>query len=326
MLDKTVHILYILIYTVYAQYIEEVYIMLKVEYLDKTLSNKNNTFKLHNISFTLPKGYICGIVGENGSGKSSLIKCLAGLYRPDNGNIFIQSVPFYENETKNKNISGLVLDNSFYNQNFTLIQIGRFYGSLYNEFNFNQYLGYLSLFNLDSKMKFKHLSKGMKTKVQISFALSHNAKLFLFDEPADGLDKNSREELIKICTGLVSDGEKSVLLSSHITEDLDRIADYIGYMQNGSMLFFLPKDTLCDKFRIIKGEHYKCQNIPQNKIVYMEKGKYITSVMVTGGNKYSSDKTLEVYKPCIAEFMYYFVKGGKENAKNIAENFININS
>ena len=68
--------------------------MLKVEYLDKTLSNKNNTFKLHNISFTLPKGYICGIVGENGSGKSSLIKCLAGLYRPDNGNIFIQSVPF----------------------------------------------------------------------------------------------------------------------------------------------------------------------------------------------------------------------------------------
>lgn len=223
-------------------------------------------------------------------------------------------------------MSGLVLDNSFYNQNFTLIQIGNFYGSLYNEFNFNKYLGYLSLFNLDSKMKFKHLSKGMKTKVQISFALSHNAKLFLFDEPADGLDKNSREELIKICTGLVSDGEKSVLLSSHITEDLDRIADYIGYMQNGSMLFFLPKDTLCDKFRIIKGEHYKCQNIPQNKIVYMEKGKYITSVMVTGGNKYSSDKTLEVYKPCIAEFMYYFVKGGKENAKNIAENFININS
>ena len=95
-------------------------------------------------------------------------------------------------------MSGLVLDNSFYNQNFTLIQIGNFYGSLYNEFNFNKYLGYLSLFNLDSKMKFKHLSKGMKTKVQISFALSHNAKLFLFDEPADGLDKNSREELIKI--------------------------------------------------------------------------------------------------------------------------------
>ena len=280
--------------------------MLKVEYLDKTLSNKNNTFKLNNISFTLPKGYICGIIGENGSGKSSLIKCLAGLYRPDNGNIFIQDVPFYENETKNKNMLGLVLDNSFYNQNFTLIQIGRFYGSLYNEFNFNQYLGYLSLFNIDSKIKFKHLSKGMKTKVQISFALSHNAKLFLFDEPADGLDKNSRDELI--------------------TEDLDRIADYIGYMQNGSMLFFLPKDTLCDKFRIIKGEHYKCQNIPKNKIVYMEKCKYITSTMVKGGNKYSSDKTLEVYKPCIAEFMYYFVKGGKENAKNIAKDFINVNS
>lgn len=301
-------------------------IMLKVENLDKTLSNKNNTFRLHNISFTLPKGYICGLVGENGSGKSSLIKCLAGLYQPDNGNIFIQDMPFYKGEAKNKDMLGIVLDTSFYNQNFDLIQIGRFYGSLYGTFDFKQYLRYLSLFHIDSKKKFKHLSKGMKTKVQISFALSHNAKLFLFDEPEDGLDKNSREELVKICTELVSDGEKSVLLSSHITEDLDRIADYIGYMQNGNMLFFLPKDALCSKFRIIKGEYYKCHNIPKEKIVYMEKGKYITSAMVIDGNKYSSDKTLEVYKPCIAEFMYYFVKGGNENAKNIAKNFINISS
>lgn len=300
--------------------------MLRVEHLDKTLSNKNNTFKLHDISFTLPKGYICGLAGENGSGKSSLIKCLAGLYYPDNGNIFIQDTPFYENEIKTKDMLGLVLDTSFYNQNFTLIQIGKFYGSLYSRFNFNQYLGYLSLFHIDSKKKFKHLSKGMKTKVQISFALSHNAKLFLFDEPAAGLDKDSREELVKICTELISDGEKSILLSSHITEDLDRIADYIGYMQNGKMLFFMPKDTLCSKFRIIKGEHYKCQNLPKEKIVYMEKGKYITSVMLAGGNKYSSDKTLEVYKPRIAEFMYYYVKGGNENAQNIAKNFINISS
>ncbi|MCI9079944.1 MAG: ABC transporter ATP-binding protein [Lachnospiraceae bacterium] len=300
--------------------------MLKVEHLNKTLSNKNNTFKLNNISFTLPKGYICGLMGENGSGKSSLIKCLTGLYQPDNGNIFIQNMPFYKNETKNKDMLGIVLDTNFYNQSFNLIQIGKYYGSLYNAFNYKQYLAYLSLFHLDSKKKFKHLSKGMKIKVQISFALSHNAKLFLFDEPEDGLDKDSRKELVKICTELVSDGEKSVLLSSHITEDLDRIADYIGYMQNGNMLFFLPKDTLCNKFRIIKGEYYKLHNIPKGKIVYMEKDKYITSAMVMGGNKYSSDKTLEVYKPCISEFMYYFVKGGNENAKNIAKDFININS
>lgn len=301
-------------------------IMLKAQNLCKTFSNKNNVFKLNNISFTLPKGYICGLIGENGAGKSSLIKCLAGLYRPDNGEIFIENMPFYKDEAKIKNMLGLVFDKDYYEQNLSLTQIGRLYGSLYSNFKFDQYLNYLKRFNLDNRKKFKHLSKGMKTKVQIAFALSHNAKLFLFDEPEAGLDKVSREELLKICTNLVSGGEKTILFSSHITQDLDKIADYIGYMQNGRLLFFITKEELCDKFHIVKGENYKLKLIPKEKIVYMEEKSYITSAMVAGGKKYLSDKTLEVYKPCISEFMYYFVKGGKKNAENIAKNFININN
>ena len=91
--------------------------MLNVEHLHKTLSNKNNTFRLHDISFSLPKGYICGLIGENGAGKSSLLKCLAGLYYPDSGSIFAGGMPFYENEAKIKDMTGLVLDTDFYNQN-----------------------------------------------------------------------------------------------------------------------------------------------------------------------------------------------------------------
>lgn len=300
--------------------------MLNVEHLHKTFSNKNNTFRLDDISFTLPKGYICGLVGENGAGKSSLIKCLAGLYYPDSGSIYAGGMPFYENEAKIKDMTGLVLDTGFYNQNLSLQKIGMLYGGLYSNFSMDKYIGYLVRFNLDPQKKFKHLSKGMKTKTQIAFALSHNARLFLFDEPEAGLDQDSREELLKICTSLVSDGERSVLISSHITEDIDRIADYIGYIQNGRLLFFLPKENLCDQFSIVKGESYKLKLIPKEKIVYMEEGKYSTSAMVAGGKKYLSDKTLEVYKPGIGEFMYYFVKGGNENAKNIAERFIKINN
>lgn len=300
--------------------------MLNVEHLHKTFSNKNNTFRLDDISFTLPKGYICGLVGENGAGKSSLIKCLAGLYYPDSGSIYAGGMPFDENEAKIKDMTGLVLDTDFYNQHLSLTKIGMLYGGLYSNFNMDKYLGYLARFNLDSKKKFRHLSKGMKTKAQLAFALSHNARLFLFDEPEAGLDQDSREELLKICTSLVSDGERSVLISSHITEDIDRIADYIGYIQNGRLLFFLPKENLCDQFSIVKGESYKLKLIPKEKIVYMEEGKYSTSAMVAGGKKYLSDKTLEVYKPGIGEFMYYFVKGGNENAKNIAERFIKINN
>lgn len=300
--------------------------MLRVEHLNKTLSNKSNTFKIQDISFTLPKGYICGLAGENGAGKSSLLKCLAGLYTPDSGNIYINNLPFPENEAKIKDILGLVLDPGCYNQNLSLKQIGTYYGGLYSSFEPQQYTRYLDIFKLSSKKKFKHLSKGMKTKAQIALALSHNAKLFLFDEPAAGLDKQSRDELIKICTSLIADGEKSILVSSHITEDLDRIADYLAYMQDGRLLFFMPKETLCSKFRIIKGENYKCRMLPKEKVVYMEEGKYNTSAMVMGGGKYSSDKMLEVCQPDIGGFMYYFVKGGKKNAQNIAENFININN
>jgi len=296
--------------------------MLKADHLCKTLSNKDSTFRLNNISFSLPRGYICGLIGENGSGKSSLIKCLAGLYSLDSGSIYIDSLLFAENEARVKDMLGVVLDTSLYDKNMTLGQTGIFYGGLYKDFNYKQYLDYLEKFNLDMKQKIKHLSKGMKIKVQIAFALSHNAKLFLFDEPSAGLDKEFRKEFLSICTDLISGGDKTILISSHITEDLDRYADYIGYMQCGQLLFLMEKEELCGKFRIIKGENYKCRLLPKEKIVYIEEGMYSSSVMVTGGGKYSSDPSFEVYKPCISEFMYYFVKGGRNNAKNIAEKIL----
>lgn len=295
--------------------------MLKVDNLTKTLNN----FKLQDISFHLPKGYICGLIGENGAGKTSLIKLLIGLYSKDRGsggNIFIDGYSMKDDETKLKEKLGLILDDSMYDKKLTLEQIGLYYGSLYSEFEMERYVGYLDKFGLDSHKRFKELSKGMEIKTQLAFALSHNASMFIFDEPTSGLDKRFREEFINICSDIVSDGQRGVLFSSHITEDLDRIADYIAYMQEGKMLFFTTKEALCDKFLIVQGEDYKCNLISKEAVIYKENGKYSSSAMVVNSKRFAIDSELKTKQPDIREFMHYFVKGGRKNAEAVAKKYL----
>jgi len=204
----------------------------------------------------------------------------------------------------------------------TLEQIGIYYGDLYESFHMQKYLDCLQQFKLDAKQKFKELSTGMGIKVQLAFALSYDAKLYIFDEPTAGLDKTFREEFLQICTEIVSDGERSVLISSHITEDLDRIADYIAYIQNGELLFCNTKEDLLDHFYFVTGEGYKCKLIPKEQIVYMEEGEYSTNAMVVRTKFTKLDESLEVRRPNTREFMYYFVKGGVDNAKAIAKKYL----
>ncbi|MCM1037929.1 MAG: ABC transporter ATP-binding protein [Ruminococcus sp.] len=290
----------------------------------KKLTDKKHIFTIKDITFHLPGGHICGLIGENGAGKSSLIHLLCGLYEADNGEIIIDSCSMTAMEDEARSRLGLVLNESFYDKKMTLEKIGLYYGAMYSQFSMDQYLQLLSRFHLDRKSKYGTLSKGMTTKVQLAFALSHNARCFLFDEPTAGLDKEFREEFLKICAELVADGERSILISSHITGDLDRIADYIGYIQQGKLLFFCAKEYLSDRFLIVTGEDYKCRLINKDAIVYMEKGRYSTSAMVACGRRFPADKELECHVPDIGEFMYYFVKGGREHAEAIAEKFMEV--
>lgn len=141
------------------------------------------------------------------------------------------------------------------------------------------------------------------------------------DEPTAGLDKHFREDFLRLCTELVSDGEKSIIISSHITEDLDRIADYIAYMQAGRLLFFKPKDAACEHFRIVTGPVYKCKMIPREAVVYMEEGTYSSTAMVIRDKCILVDRELQEHTPDIRELIHYLVKGGKENAENIVEKY-----
>ena len=181
----------------------------------------------------------------------------------------------------------------------------------------------LPLLNLQKvrKKKLKELSGGMKQRVLLLQALLNDPKFLILDEPTAGLDKHFREKFLKICTKLVADGEKSILIATHITEELDRIADYIAYMQKGRMLFYTESYKMCERFRIVTGEDYKCNLIPDEAVVYKEKNTYSTSAMVVNSKWYRIEDGLEKHIPDIREFMYYFVKGGEKNAEAIAEKY-----
>lgn len=294
--------------------------MLQVNNLDKKLSGTEN-FHIDNVSLHIPGGYICGLIGENGAGKTTLIRILMGLYNTS-GDVVINGHDMRTDEAAAKDDLAVVFDEGFFQQDMSLEQIGIFYGELYSRFDMSTYLEYLKRFELDKKKRYKKLSKGMKTKAQFAFALSHDAKLFLLDEPTAGLDRHFRDEFLKICADLVSDGSRSILISSHITEDLDRIADYIAYMQEGKLLFVLPKDELCDRFRLVTGEDYKCNLISKDAVVYKEKSEYSTSALVINKKCFLIDRELEVHTPDIREFMHYFVKGGKQNAEAVAKRYL----
>lgn len=294
--------------------------MLQVNNLDKKLSGTEN-FHIDNVSLHIPGGYICGLIGENGAGKTTLIRILMGLYNTS-GDVVINGHDMRTDEAAAKDDLAVVFDEGFFHQDMSLEQIGIFYGELYSRFDMSTYLEYLKRFELDKKKRYKKLSKGMKTKAQFAFALSHDAKLFLLDEPTAGLDRHFRDEFLKICADLVSDGSRSILISSHITEDLDRIADYIAYMQDGKLLFVLPKDELCDRFRLVTGEDYKCNLISKDAVVYKEKSEYSTSALVINKKCFLIDRELEVHTPDIREFMHYFVKGGKQNAEAVAKRYL----
>ena len=207
--------------------------MLRVHELDKEMSGEDR-FHLENISFHLPKGYICGLVGENGAGKTTLLRCLMGLYR-STGDIVIDGHNLNSDEAAAREVIAVVGDEGFFDENINLEKLGKYYGQMYVRFDMEKYLGYLERFNLDRKQKYKKLSKGMKIKAQLAFALSYGANLFLFDEPTAGLDPESRHELINMIQNIQKNENIILIFVSHNMNDIAKLADKMIVLDRGKI-------------------------------------------------------------------------------------------
>lgn len=274
------------------------------------VSKKWGAFELKDITFSLPKGYIMGLIGPNGSGKSTLIRSILGLYRVSAGTILFDGKTMGEEEEQIRQRLGIVLDENLYSKNCNSLQNGEIYGRLFSSYDPELFRSYLDRFGVDPKRKLKHLSKGNVIRFQLAFALSHGADLFIFDEPEAGLDADFRKELMDLMLELIEDGTRSVLMSTHITEDLDRVADYITYLKNGRVIYTGTKESLSERFVMVKAEDYKIRLLPREAVLYAEQDHYSSRALVVNSHQYPLDESYTVERPSIAEIMYCIEKGG----------------
>ena len=273
----------------------------------KDLTKKFDNFTLGPINLNIPRGTIVGYIGQNGAGKSTTIKLLLGLLKKDSGSIEVLG----ESDTSNtevKNKIGVVFDDLFVPEELSLKNLENFCSMIYDEWDREAFFQYAAKFKLPEKQLIKSYSRGMRMKLSIAMALSHNAELLLLDEATSGLDPIVRDEILDMLMDFMQDENHSILISSHILSDLEKIADYIAFINDGKILFMEEKDRLEDDYAICMLSNEEMQNIDQAAII----GKRVNSFGVEVLAKRDMlPNSLNMKKPSIEEIMLYFVKGGE---------------
>lgn len=270
------------------------------------VSKRFTSFSLKNITFNLPAGYICALIGENGSGKTTLINILSGLYSYD-GEVRISGRDYCNHEYDIKQDIGVVVHGDIFEAKESLISNANYFGRFYKKYSKNLLENYLERFNLNDKKKYKELSKGEKLKFALAFALAHEPRLLLLDEPGANFDIEFRKEFNSLLREFIIDGTRSVILSTHIISDVETFADYILFLKNGEQILFGDVETIREKYRMVSGEKYKIKLL-KDRIIYLEEGRISCNALVKH-DKQGYDKELKVWEPGIDELMYYIGKG-----------------
>ncbi|MDM8311453.1 ABC-2 type transport system ATP-binding protein [Clostridium cadaveris] len=219
----------------------------------KNVTKRFKEFTLNDVSFELPKGYIMGFIGPNGAGKTTTIKLILNMLKRDSGTIKVLGLDNIDDESKVKEEVAVVFDQPYYIDEWNLNDVEKAVGMFYKKWDGKVFDSYLKRFGLSRSKKVKDLSRGMKMKLMIAVAFSHNAKVLILDEPTGGLDPVARDEFIDLLGEYIQDGERSVIFSTHITSDLEKIADYITFIRKGKIIYTGTKDELLEKYCIIKG-------------------------------------------------------------------------
>lgn len=217
------------------------------------LSRRFSDFTLSDVSFGFERGTVMGFIGRNGAGKTTTIKLIMGLIRKDRGEIEVLGKNTGSSFSEIKEKIGFVYDSHGFYDNMTVKGIGKMTAPFYRSWNREEFDRLIKKFGLDPELKTGNLSGGQKTRLAIAVALSHDAELLIMDEPTSGLDPVFRSELIDLLYEVIQDERKSVFFSTHITTDLEKIADYITFIDNGRIVFSESKDELLDKYKIVKG-------------------------------------------------------------------------
>ena len=276
----------------------------------KNVSKKYDGFLLDKISFDVPAGAIVGLIGENGAGKTTTIKAILNIIKAD-GTVKIFNKDVKQNEKEIKQNLGVVLDNSFLSTYLTPKYINSVMKEFYNDWDEDKYNKLLKQFGLPSDKLIKDFSSGMKMKLKIATAISHNPKLLILDEPTSGLDPVVRNEILDIFRKYIEEDEtRSILLSSHITTDLEHISDYIIFIDNGKIILNVPTNELLENYGIIKCSKEEFAKISEDDYISYRKGKYQYEVLTSDKDKIKKKYNISsIDKPSIEDIMLFYIRG-----------------
>ncbi|QCX33113.1 ABC transporter ATP-binding protein [Caloramator sp. E03] len=276
----------------------------------KNLRKNFKDFSLKDISFSLPKGFIMGFIGPNGAGKSTTIKLIMNLLKKDSGEIKVFGLDNIKNEIEIKDRIGFVFDENLFYEELTALEIKKIIKPLYRRWDEDSFLKYIKDFNLPLNKKIKDFSKGMKMKLSLSVALSHNAEMLIMDEPTSGLDPIVRSELLDILSYIIQDENKGVLFSTHITSDLEKIADYITLINNGEILFSLEKDIIMDNYAVVKGDKQLLKEDIKKDFIGIKCNSFGFEGLVKNKKviKNALKENIIIEKPSLDDIMLYYIR------------------
>ena len=267
-------------------------------------------FKLDHVSFTLPCGTIMGLIGENGAGKSTTINAVLDLIRKDDGNILFWGKELSHNPRQLKEDIGVEFDGINFYETLTPVKVGKISAAAYRQWDPAAYKGFLDQFQLPADKEIKTFSKGMKMKLSIAAALSHHPKLLILDEATSGLDPVMRDDILDVFLDFIQDETHSILMSSHITTDLEKVADYITFIHQGKIVFSKPKDELIYNYGILRCGAEDFHRLDPADILAWRKNDYQWDVLVEDKNKAMSRyRSIVIDNPSIDDILLLYVKG-----------------
>lgn len=278
----------------------------------KEINKRYDGFTLDHISFDVPKGSIMGFIGQNGAGKTTTIRSLLNITKIDEGEIRLLGMDHIKDEQEIKERIAVIFDELPFHDSFNAIDMARIFEGIYPQWDNSVYMQYIEHFQLPKKKKIGQFSKGMKMKLQIACALSHNAELLIMDEATTGLDPVVRDEILHIFMEYLQDGQRSILMSSHITSDLEKIADSVTFIHQGKILLSGYKDEILENHGIIKCSKEELKGIAPEDIVSVRTNHYGAEVMVfdreAASYKYSSSI---IDSAALDDIMLFYIHKGE---------------
>lgn len=269
-------------------------------------------FKLNNVSFNIPSGHVVGIVGENGAGKTTTIKVMLNIINNYKGNVKIFGLDSKKQEKSIKEDIGVVLDDSFIPGYYNVKDIDRMMSIIHKKWDSNLFYSYIDKFKLPRNKEIKYFSKGMYIKTKIAAAISYKPRLLVLDEPTSGLDPIARSDMLDMFRDYMKDSENAIFISSHITTDLEKLADDILFIDDGKIILNKTRDELLNDFLLVTCTHEEFNKIDSNDYINYKKNRFDCELLVDKNidfkEKYNIDN---IVKPNLEKIMIIYIRGDK---------------